>query len=248
MADCFSPQAALRGEPSYVWRSGQDRRLDKIREWADLHGRILDNGCGLGTYLDAFAPFSSQRFGLEVEPDRAVQALPTASGIAQAVGEKLPFASDTFDLVFSNEVIEHVQDDARYAAEMVRVARPGGRILLFCPNRWYPVEQHGIFWRGHYQFGNIPLVNYLPNRMRNRLAPHVRAYSRGSLFALFQPLPVRFVHHERLFGGYDNIVYRWPKFGRYLKKVLYSAEKTPFAALGLSHLLVLQKLPEIPAG
>ena len=238
----YSSHASLRGEPSYVWRSGQDRRLDKIREWADLDGRILDNGCGLGTYLNAFAPFSDQRFGLEVEPERAVQALPTATGIAQAVGEQLPFASDTFDLVFSNEVIEHVQDDALYAAEMVRVTKPGGRVLLFCPNRWYPVEQHGVFWRGHYQFGNIPLVNYLPNTMRNRLAPHVRTYTRGSLFALFQPLSVRFVHHERLFGGYDNIVYRWPKVGRLVRKFLYAAEETPLAALGLSHLLVLQKL------
>jgi SAM-dependent methyltransferase len=176
-----------------------------------------------------------------------VQALPTATGIAQAIGEQLPFASNTFDLIFSNEVIEHVQDDALYAAEMVRAARPGGHILLFCPNRWYPVEQHGIFWRGRYQFGNIPLVNYLPNTMRNRLAPHVRAYTRSSLFALFQPLPVRFVHHERLFGGYDNIAYRWPRFGRSLRKVLYAAEKTPLATLGLSHLLVLQKLPDMIA-
>ncbi|NCF67744.1 MAG: methyltransferase domain-containing protein [Chloroflexi bacterium] len=241
MADRFSPQAALRGEPSYIWRSGQDRRLHKIREWVDLHGRILDNGCGLGTYLDAFAAYSNQRFGLEVEAGRAVQALPAATGIAQAVGEQLPFASDTFDLIFSNEVIEHVRDDARYAAEMVRVAKPGGQILLFCPNRWYPVEQHGIFWRGQYKFGNIPLVNYLPNSLRTGLAPHVRTYTRRSLFALFHPLPVRFVHHERLFGGYDNIQYRWPRAGRLIKKVLYSAEKTPIAALGLSHLLVLQK-------
>ena len=242
MPDSYSNHAALRGEPGYVWRSGQERRLNMMHEWVDLHGRILDNGCGLGTYLDALAPFSSQRFGLEVEPERAIKALLTANGIAQAAGESLPFARDIFDLVFSNEVIEHVENDTLYAAEMVRVTKPGGRILLFCPNRWYPVEQHGIFWRGHYKFGNIPLVNYLPDPLRNQLAPHVRTYSRGSLFALFQPLPIRFVHHERLFGGYDNIAYRWPRFGRMLRKLLYAAEKTPLAMLGLSHLLVLEKL------
>jgi len=241
MSNSHSQKAALRGEPSYVWRSGQERRLDKMREWVDLHGRILDDGCGLGTYLDALAPFSRQRFGLEVELERAVRALPTASGITQGIGEYLPFAGNTFDLVFSNEVIEHVRDDALYAAEMVRVTNRGGKILLFCPNRWYPVEQHGVFWRGQYQFGNIPLVNYLPNALRNRLAPHVRTYTKRALFHLFQPLAVRFVHHERLFGGYDNIEYRWPKFGRLLKKSLYTAEKTPFAALGISHLLVLEK-------
>ncbi len=214
-----------------------------IREWVDLHGRILDSGCGLGTYLAAFAPYSGQRYGLEIEMDRALKALSVSNGIVQGVGEQMPFAANTFDLVFSNEVIEHVRDDALYAAEMTRVTRPGGFILLFCPNRWYPVEQHGIFWRGRYKFGNIPLVNYLPDPFRNKLAPHVRTYTKGSLLRLFQSLPLRVVHHERIFGGYDNIAYRWPKAGHQLRRLLYAMENSPFSSLGISHLLVLQKLP-----
>jgi SAM-dependent methyltransferase len=215
-----------------------------IREWANLDGRILDDGCGLGTYLDAFAPYSQHRFGLEIEFDRALKATPTASGIIQGVGESLPFAGDTFHFVFSNEVIEHVSDDAQYAAEMVRVAKPAGRLLLFCPNRWYPVEQHGVFWRGNYKFGNVPLINYLPTPWRNRLAPHVRTYTAGSLKRLFSDLPVEIVHHHRIFGGYDNIEARWPKVGRMLKRILYSAEDSPLALLGLSHMLVLEKHPQ----
>jgi SAM-dependent methyltransferase len=238
-----SDKAALRGEPGYVWRSGQERRLAMIRQWVDLEGAvILDNGCGLGTYLSAFALFTPHRFGLELEHDRAVQATPTAAGIAQAVGEQLPFADHTFDFVFSNEVIEHVADDAIYAAEMVRVTKPGGRILLFCPNRWYPVEQHGIYWRGEYKFGNIPLVNYLPDIWRDQLAPHVRTYTWGKLWRLFADQPVRLLHHGRIFGGYDNIERRLPRLGKSIKNALYAAEKTPFSVLGLSHLLVLERL------
>lgn len=243
MAGRHSQQAASRGEPSYVWRSGQERRLRMIREWADLDGRILDNGCGLGAYLAAFEPYSSERFGLEVEADRAAGARASAEGIVQGAGEHMPFASDSFDLILSNEVIEHVQDDARYAAEMVRAVRPGGRIVIFCPNRWYPVEQHGVFWRGRYRFGNIPAVNYAPGALRNRLAPHVRAYRKKELLQLFQPLPVRIVHHERIFGGYDNIVVRWPRAGRLIQTTLHALEATPFAVLGISHLLVLEKRP-----
>lgn len=243
-----SDKAALRGEPGYVWRSGQERRLGMIHSWIELEDAvILDNGCGLGTYLDHFRQFSGRCFGLEVERERAVQALPAAAGIAQSVGEYLPFPVNQFDFVFSNEVIEHVQDDAAYAAEMVRVVKPNGRILIFCPNRWYPVEQHGIFWRGRYKFGNIPLVNYLPNPLRNRLAPHVRAYTKRGLLKLFGSLPVRVVHHTRIFGGYDNIEYRHPRLGRFIKNTLYTAEKTPFAALGISHLLVLEKRPSAPS-
>lgn len=236
-----SAQAALRGEPSYVWRSGQERRLRMIREWADLDGRILDNGCGLGTYLAAFAPYSRSRYGLEIETDRALAALASSEGIVQGVGEHIPFAANSFDLVFSNEVIEHVRDDASYAQEMVRVVRPGGRILIFCPNRWYPVEQHGVYWQGEYKFGNIPLVNYLPDALRNRLAPHVRTYTKGGLLRLFQGLPIGVVHHERIFGGYDNIAHRWPTIGRLLQRTLHALELTPFSALGISHLLVIEK-------
>ena len=214
-----------------------------IRRWVDLDGAcILDNGTGLGTYLAAFAPYSDERFGLEVEIERAIQAQEHATGIALGVGEWLPFAARTFDFVFSNEVIEHVADDARYAAEMVRVTRPGGRLVLFAPNRWYPVEQHGIYWRGEYHFGNKPLVNYLPSPLRNRLAPHVRAYTWHRLRRLFEPLPVRLVHHSRIFGGYDNIEYRWPTAGRLLKRSLYVLERTPLQVLGISHLLVLERI------
>ena len=241
MPEGHSEKAATRGEPGYVWRSGQQRRLAMIRQWVDLEGRILDNGCGLGTYLEAFAPFSKQRIGLEVEIDRAMKALPHSEGIVQAPAECLPFADDSFDFVLSNEVLEHVEDDSVAMAEMVRVTRPGGRVLLFCPNRWYPVEQHGIYWRGKYKFGNIPLVNYLPTPLRDRLAPHVRAYTTKQLRSLYRSLPVIAIHHGRIFGGYDNIDRRWPRFGRLLKKWLYKAEKTPLSTFGLSHLLVLEK-------
>lgn len=214
-----------------------------IQEWVDLAGaRILDSGCGLGAYLNAFAPYSQLRFGHDVEHERLVEAIPRATGIVQSVGEKLPFVDASFDFVFSNEVIEHVEDDAQYAREMVRVTRPDGRLLIFCPNRWYPVEQHGIYWQGQYKFGNIPLVNYLPMPLRNHLAPHVRTYSRRELWRLFQDLPVRVVHYGRIYGGYDNIENRWPRFGHYLKQALYMAEKTPLAVLGISHLLVLEKV------
>jgi SAM-dependent methyltransferase len=240
-----SDQAALRGEPSYVWRAGQDRRMAMIRAWAppEPRPRALENGCGLGAYLRPLAQVSPAVYGLEYEFDRAAEAgrRHPPSRVVNAAGEQLPFPPGLFDLILSNEVIEHVQDDRAAVAEMVRALRPGGRLVLFCPNRWYPVETHGVYWRGQYRFGNIPLVNYLPDPLRRRLAPHVRAYTARGLHRLFAGLPVRVLHHTRIFGGYDNLIARFGPLGRLIRRALHAAERTPLNTLGLSHFLVVER-------
>ena len=55
-------KAALRGEPSYVWRAGQERRLDMIRQAAGdrLQGSTLENGCGIGMYAERLAALGGQ--------------------------------------------------------------------------------------------------------------------------------------------------------------------------------------------
>lgn len=235
--------AASRGEPSYVWRSGQERRLTMIRRYVPLEdARILEFGCGNGIYASQFRRrFTDHVQAFDIEAERVAEAREDTPTALVAAGEHLPYASDRFDLVFSNEVIEHVQDDRASAAEMVRVARPGGRIILFCPNRWYPFETHGYYWRGQYHFGNTPLINYLPDALRDRLAPHVRAYTARQIQAIFDGQPARVVAHTRIFGGYDNIARRLPRIGPALRSILYALEQTPLRVFGLSHLLVLEK-------
>lgn len=209
---------------------------------------ILDHGCGLGLYAYEFQRrYSPSVYGFDTEGVRVSDAAAAEGlqpGFCVAVAERLPYPDNAFDLVFSNEVIEHVTNDHQTAREMIRVTRPGGRVILFCPNRWYPFETHGHYWRGVYHFGNTPLINYLPNALRNRLAPHVRVYTAHGLRHLFRHLPARVVHHRRIFGGYDNIVRRAPALGKALRAILYTAEKTPFRVFGLSHVLVLEKTGE----
>ncbi len=239
----MTDQTALRGNPSFVWRAGQERRLAMVRQYAPLEGRrVLDVGCGLGMYTSAFLRYTPDVFGIEIEADRAREARARAKGAARAVGERLPFADNVFDVVFSHEVLEHVADDRRCAQEMVRVTRPGGRIVIFVPNRAYFFETHGIYWRGVYHFGNKPLVNWLPDALRHRLAPHVRAYSGRALRRLFVGQPVRVVVHTQIYPGYDNIVARLPRVGRFLQQMTYALEHTPLRFCGLSHFLVVEVL------
>ena len=244
-------RAAVRGEPSHVWRAGQERRFAMIASAAGqrLKGQILDNGCGVGQYLQRLEAEASRAVGLEFDPHFARQAHERAGSVVRGAGEQLPFPSEYFDLVLSHEVLEHVQDDRRALEEILRVLRspvpaedePGGRLVLFVPNRGYPFETHGVFFRGRYRFGNIALINYLPRRIRNRLAPHVRVYTKRDLARLFEGLPVEIVEVTVIFGAYDNVIARWPRLGRALRSILQKLEKTPLRALGLSHLWVVEK-------
>lgn len=236
-------KAALRGEPSYVWRAGQQRRLGMILDAAGerIGGQILENGCGVGMYVEHLSTFGGQVFGLEYDFERAAEAAIRSPRILNAAGENLPFPDSSFDLILSHEVLEHVVDDRQAAAEMARVLKPGGRAVIFVPNRGYPFETHGIYWRGKYRFGNIPLVNYLPRRWRDRLAPHVRVYSPKDMQNLFAGLPLKVVEKKVVFGAYDNLIARFGVLGKFLRAVLQFLEKTPLQGLGLSHFWVVEK-------
>jgi len=240
-----SSTSISRGRPSYSWRFGQDRRLSMVRDWVDLDdARILDIGCGIGTYVRRFRAFSDDVYGIEVEEERVREASLELPNIQVARGESLPFPDDLFDLVFSNEVIEHVDDDRRTIAEAVRVTKVGGHVVTFAPNRLYPFETHGAYVGGRYVFGNVPLVNWLPDPLRDRFAPHVRAYTRHGIRALFAGQPVRIVHHAIIYPGFDNMTSRHATLGPLLRRALYAAERTPLQAFGLSHLLVVRKVGE----
>lgn len=243
MPSSHSNKAALRGEPSYVWREGQKRRLQMILEAAGerIHGVLFVDGCGLGSYLGRLAADDNLTIGLDIEFERTLDAAQKTPRVICGVGERLPFPDASFDLTLSHEVLEHVQNDQMVINEIVRTLKPGGRLVLFCPNRGYPFETHGIYWRGSYHFGNIPLVNYLPRRWRDRLAPHVNVYTRKDLARLFSGLPVKIVQRRTIFGAYDNIIARLPALGRALRSVLQALEKSPLQVLGLSHFWVVEK-------
>jgi len=236
-------KAALCGEPSYVWREGQERRLMMILDAAEnrISGRVLENGCGVGMYVEKLTPLAGMVYGLEYDFDRSLEAAKGSTHIINAAGEDLPFPDNSFDLILSHEVIEHVQNDRVALLEMVRTLKSGGRAVIFCPNKGYPFETHGIYWRGEYKFGNIPIVNWLPREWRDKLAPHVSVYSQRDIANLLDNLPVLVIKQNVIFGGYDNIIARLGSIGEKIRNGLQFLERTPLRVFGLSHFLVIEK-------
>ncbi len=232
------------GHPSYIWRFGQDRRLDMIRQQVPLEGaRVLDVGCGVGAYVDKVRGLTAEAFGVDIDGEKLARARRDKSieTLALAVSEQLPFPENTFDAVLLLEVIEHVADDRQTIVEAQRVCKRGGSVLVFAPNRLYPFETHGAYFGGRYVFGNIPLIGYLPDSLRRVFAPHVRAYRSRQVRALFDNLPGETVVHTQIYPGYDKIARRLPQLAGFFRKLTYFLESTPLRTFGLSHFVVWRK-------
>jgi SAM-dependent methyltransferase len=123
-------------EESQWWYAGMRALSLALIEATSLRAgaRILDAGCGTGNNLIHLG-----RFGSPVGIDLAEEALVFCRGrgvsVARAGLLQLPFADQSFDLVTSFDVIYHrwVSDDRAAVAEMARVLKPGGRLLVRVP-------------------------------------------------------------------------------------------------------------------
>ncbi len=242
MVATVDAKAIRLGHPSYVWRSGQDRRLTQIRQYVPLENcRILDIGCGLGMYVDKFRRFSDDVHGVDVDPEKVAQASQWLPNIQVAPAEHLPYADGEFDVILLNEVIEHVDDDRLTIREAYRCLRPGGHIIIYAPNRLYPYETHGFYLFGHYYFRLLPFVNWLPHAIRDVFCPHVRVYTAREILRLFDGLDVERVAVTHILPGLDNVAERYGLAGRLIQKARDLVEATPLRCFGISHFVVARK-------
>ncbi|MFV9635041.1 class I SAM-dependent methyltransferase [Mycobacterium neumannii] len=93
---------------------------------------VLDVGGGPGYFAEAFADKGFQYIGVEPNPAEmhAAPGTVTASTYVRASGTALPIADDSVDICLSSNVAEHVRRPWRMGAEMLRVTRPGGLVVL----------------------------------------------------------------------------------------------------------------------
>jgi ubiquinone/menaquinone biosynthesis C-methylase UbiE len=129
--------------------------------------KIIDCGCGGGEYVRALATCGADSWGIEFSREKLENARLSGRKINRVhVGDiqKIAFGNGEFDLALVNEVLEHVPDDKMGLGEVYRILKPGGLLIVFSPNRLYPFETHGVYFRGshrklpHY----TPFVPYIP--------------------------------------------------------------------------------------
>ncbi|OBB46072.1 class I SAM-dependent methyltransferase [Mycobacterium sp. 852002-51961_SCH5331710] len=93
---------------------------------------VLDVGGGPGYFSEAFTDRSFRYIGVEPDPAEmhAAPGAVTPTTYVRASGMALPFADDSVDICLSSNVAEHVRHPWRMGAEMLRVTRPGGLVVL----------------------------------------------------------------------------------------------------------------------
>lgn len=156
----------------------------------DLRGkRILDLGASRGQLLARFG--GAETVGTEIDPSEIAHLRRRGVEVVEAyldpAAPRLPFDDDAFDVVLAGEIIEHMVDTQGFLAEIARVLRRGGSLVLSTPNvLWW--KHRLAMLRGRYP-------DVLDYRLRyGRDFGHVRAFTPDLVRELLQEAGFEDVH------------------------------------------------------
>lgn len=198
-------------------QESRERKAAKIisllRRQVALKGkRILEVGAGSGLISEHIAALPDH-VALVVATD-VVNQLQTRGivNFVQVPPEHLPFSNNSFDIVISNHVIEHVGDlecQRRHLAEIHRVLAPDGVLYLAVPNRWR-------IWEAHYR---LPFLSWLPRSVANI---YMQLSGRGDCYDCY-PLSFRKAENLMQSSGFGSIDLR-------SSAIRYEAERAPMSS------------------
>ena len=175
--------------------------------------RVIDLGCGTGRHVLELAKSPGTILGADisrhdVRVGRYLLEIMRREGDVQAkvhwlqtAGERLPFIDGAFDRVICTETLEHVDDDAVLARELVRVLKPGGILAVSVPDEY----SEKVFWR-------------LSESYRTYVGGHVRIYRRPQIVRLLReagldPYAVRYRHSLETVYWLSHVAF-WSDWGK----------------------------------
>jgi SAM-dependent methyltransferase len=172
------------------FRGMYDRFADAIHDRVRPGDVMLDAGCGSGRVFQyRFDDAQRPRLIVGVDVTDEPQGNGNIDAAARADLAALPFATASFDIAISSHVAEHLTQPERVFAELARVLRPGGLLLVLTPNRWHyvtigaallPHRFHLSFnrWRG------VDARDIFPTVYRANTGRRLRALYEGAGFAV----------------------------------------------------------------
>jgi ubiquinone/menaquinone biosynthesis C-methylase UbiE len=174
--------------------------------------RALDAGCGTGTYARRLAERGARVTGVDTDPEMLGAArikLPAAT-LVEADVMQLPFADASFDLSLAVTLLCFVDDPQRAVAELIRVTRPGGRVILAELNRrslwtaWRRIEswQGSKTWRDAKFFSPRELAGLLRNAGIDTVRTEAAAYLPPKAPAWLRVRAIAFERRAHLLGSF----------------------------------------------
>lgn len=162
-------------------------------------------GCGAGIFTKVLGEDFREVYGIDVQEPflakfREDVGTDSKFKVLNVSAAAMGFPDGFFDTIVSIETLEHVADLENAAAEIRRVLRPGGQLLITVPNRWFPFENHGIRIGKWEKGGRIPLITYWP-WLHRRIAM-ARVFTVADLDRLFLKRGLR----------RSGVDYAWPTF------------------------------------
>ncbi len=135
----------------FLFREAENRLLDSGAIPPDPNGLALDVGCGAGERLDYLKAIGwGESEGIDPDPVAVARGRLRGRRVHTGTAEAIPMAEHTADIIFLHHVVEHLADVRPAMAEVARVLRPGGHVVITTPNpdaagraRW------GRWWRGY---------------------------------------------------------------------------------------------------
>jgi SAM-dependent methyltransferase len=183
-------------------------KLHHLLRLVDFNGYggkdVLEVGCGAAVDLARFAKGGARCIGVDVAPSAidlaranfSQQGLTADFRVADA--EALPFADDSFDLVYAHGVVQYTARPARLVAECHRVLRPGGTAIFQVYNRVSWLNALSKVMKVGLEHDDAPvLLKFSIGEFRRLLAP----------FKDVRIVPERFPVKSRLHGGWKGAVY-----------------------------------------
>ena len=132
-----------QSDPARFYTALAQDSVAQVSHYHDLAGQLLlDVGGGPGYFRDAFTGAGASYVALDSDVGELAGAGAIGAGTVIGSCMELPFADGAVDVCYSSNVLEHVPDPWRMAAEMVRVTRPGGLVFISYTTWFGP-------WGGH---------------------------------------------------------------------------------------------------
>jgi SAM-dependent methyltransferase len=221
-----NPLQAFYETPGVPLSSGPDRARRQARMLAGILRHrsgpavIVDLGCGDGATLAVAAKQNPEHHvaGIDWSADALRQARARGLTVVRGTMEtRLPVADDVADVVIMSELIEHLVDPDGAVAEVRRVLRPGGALLLSTPNlaAWY---NRGLLAAGIQPVFSEVSLRAVFGRPGSVVAGHLRLFTRRALTEFLTASGFRCVtvagasYHDvpRIMQPFDRAFCRWP--------------------------------------